>query len=187
MTEQEWLDALDPDQMLKFVQIKISGRKLRLFAVHCARLFFSGLLDARTVSILGLAERYSDGQVTTRELGQASTIAYWEGLIWLLRPNAAEVTLAWCHRSNLQRLDRAAQADALRHVFGNPFRSYPAPEHWPSPVIKLADAMYAGEDCSFALHDALLEAGHPELAEHFTKESLHPKGCWVVDLILGKS
>jgi hypothetical protein len=46
--------------------------------------------------------------------------------------------------------------------------------------------MYSGEDCSFALRDALLEAGHPELAEHFTKEQWHPKGCWVVDTILAK-
>jgi hypothetical protein len=46
--------------------------------------------------------------------------------------------------------------------------------------------MYAGEACHFALHDALLEAGHPELAEHFREEKDHPKGCWVVDLIVGK-
>jgi len=46
--------------------------------------------------------------------------------------------------------------------------------------------MYAGEDCSFALHDALLEAGRPELAEHFAKELWHPKGCSVVDLLLRK-
>jgi hypothetical protein len=45
--------------------------------------------------------------------------------------------------------------------------------------------MYAGEDCAFALHDAFLEAGHSELAEHLQKEGWHPKGCWVVDMILG--
>jgi len=31
------------------------------------------------------------------------------------------------------------------------------------------------------------EWGYPELAEHFTKEQWHPKGCWVVDMIMGKS
>jgi hypothetical protein len=46
--------------------------------------------------------------------------------------------------------------------------------------------MYAGEDRSFALHDALLEAGHAELADHFRAKD-HPKGCWVLDLILGTS
>jgi hypothetical protein len=52
--------------------------------------------------------------------------------------------------------------------------------------VQLAESLYAGQDCSFALHDALLEAGHAELAEHFREETSHPKGCWVVDLILGK-
>jgi len=81
--------------------------------------------------------------------------------------------------------ERDTQAILLRHIFGTPFRPYPAPSSWPAPVAKLAEALYAGEDCSFALHDGLLEAGHPELAEHF-KEKEHPKGCWVVDLVLGK-
>ena len=37
------------------------------------------------------------------------------------------------------------------------------------------------------LADALEEAGHFELAEHFRQETWPPKGCWVVDMILGKS
>ena len=53
-------------------------------------------------------------------------------------------------------------------------------------VVQLADALYNGQDCGFALHDALLEAGHPDLAEHFPQEQHHPKGCWGVDLLLGK-
>jgi hypothetical protein len=52
--------------------------------------------------------------------------------------------------------------------------------------VQLADSLYEGQDCAFALHDALLEAGHAELAEHFREEKAHPKGCWVVDMILGK-
>jgi hypothetical protein len=66
-------------------------------------------------------------------------------------------------------------------------RDYPVPDRWPASVVKLARALYAGEDCSFALRDALLETGHPELAEHFTKQQWHPKECCVLDLILGKS
>jgi hypothetical protein len=78
------------------------------------------------------------------------------------------------------------QTDLLRHLIGNPFRAYPAPDHWPQAVVQLADALYNGQDCSFALHDALLEAGHAQLANHFRKEKWHPKGCWVVDLILDR-
>lgn len=81
--------------------------------------------------------------------------------------------------------ERREQAGILRHIIGNPFRPYPAAS-WPTSVMQLADALYNGQDCGFALHDALLEAGHPELAEHFQKEAWHPKGCCVLDLILDK-
>jgi hypothetical protein len=58
---------------------------------------------------------------------------------------------------------------------------------WPSTVVQLAESLCAGQDCAFALHDALLEAGHAELAEHSREEKSHPQGCWAVDLVLGKS
>lgn len=81
--------------------------------------------------------------------------------------------------------ERRCQTDLLRHIIGNPFRPYPAPDHLPSNAIHLAQALYNREDCGFALHDALLEAGHPDLADHF-RDKKHPKGCWALDLILGK-
>ena len=78
------------------------------------------------------------------------------------------------------------QSAALRHIIGNPFHPYPVPDHWPSTVVQLAAAFTEGKDCGFALHDALLDAGHPELAAHFRQKEPHPKGCWVLDLVLGK-
>jgi hypothetical protein len=78
------------------------------------------------------------------------------------------------------------QANLLRHMFPNPFRLYSA-DRWPSSVIQLAQAIYNGAEAGFALHDALLEAGHPALAQHFQDEQCHPKGCRVLDLLLAKS
>jgi len=69
------------------------------------------------------------------------------------------------------------EASLIRCIFGNPFRPTPVSDHWPPTVVQLAQAQYNGQDCSFALHDALLEAGHADLAEHFSKEQWHPKGC----------
>src|SRR5262249_8637778 len=86
----------------------------------------------------------------------------------------------------IESVELKAQADLVRHIFGNPFRPHPLSDHWPATVVQLAQALYSDQDCSFALHDALLEAGHPELADHFRQKQAHPKGCWVVDLILGK-
>jgi hypothetical protein len=74
----------------------------------------------------------------------------------------------------------------LEHFAGNPSDTDTAPKWWASSISDLAKALYQGQDSSFALHDALLEAGHTELAEHF-REPYHPKGCWALDLILGKS
>jgi len=38
---------------------------------------------------------------------------------------------------------------------------------WPAAVVQLAKAYTACDDCGFALHDALLEAGRPDEAEAF--------------------
>jgi hypothetical protein len=55
-------------------------------------------------------------------------------------------------------------------------------------VTKLAEAVYQTENCTFALHDALLEDGHADFAAHFRDPAeWHPKGCWALDLLLGKA
>lgn len=77
-----------------------------------------------------------------------------------------------------------AQAELLRHLI-QPFPGPATSADWPGQVTQLADALYHGADCGFALHDALLDSGHPDLAEHF-RDREHPRGCWVVDLLLGK-
>jgi len=82
--------------------------------------------------------------------------------------------------------ERQAQAELLRHIVGNPFRPYPAPDFWPSTVVELAQAVYDGTGDHRILSDALEEAGHRELAEHFRREDWHPKGCWALDRILAK-
>jgi hypothetical protein len=77
-----------------------------------------------------------------------------------------------------------ARSPLLREIVGNPFRPVILASPVPSSVVRLAESLYAGEECSFALADALLEAGHAELAEHFRHERAHPKGCFATDLIL---
>jgi hypothetical protein len=84
--------------------------------------------------------------------------------------------------------EQKQQANLLRHIINNP--SLPLPTCGPlaPSVIGLARALYSGEPCAFALHDALLDAGHAELAAHFRDPGeWHPIGCWALDVILGKS
>lgn len=84
-----------------------------------------------------------------------------------------------------QTAERREQAGLLREMTGNPLGPSPVCGPWSASVVALANALYAGEPCAFALHDALLEDNHPELAEHFSGDR-HPKGCWGLDWILGK-
>lgn len=79
------------------------------------------------------------------------------------------------------------QADLLRHVVGNPFRSFPQLPALPAAVVQLATSLEAGSPVAFALRDALPEAGHAEVAEHFASDAVHPRGCWALDLIRGRS
>jgi serine/threonine protein kinase len=68
-----------------------------------------------------------------------------------------------------------------------PLREEPPPTPlWPAHVHGLAAALSAGERCHFALHDALLDAGHPEMAAHFSEpQRRHLPGCWALERILG--
>jgi hypothetical protein len=93
---------------------------------------------------------------------------------------------------------QAAHADWLRDVFGNPFRPVTADPGWRTPdVLALAKAAYdertlpAGtpEPARLAvLADALEEAGCAcaELLGHLRSRGPHVRGCWALDLLLGK-
>jgi hypothetical protein len=63
---------------------------------------------------------------------------------------------------------------------------FAVPPKWPPTIVALAKALYEGEECEYALHDALEEYGETKLANHFQKAG-HPKGCWALDLILQKT
>jgi hypothetical protein len=81
--------------------------------------------------------------------------------------------------------EAAAQASLLRHVFGNPFRPHQRLLHIPTIVRDLAEAMYQKElTATGPLHDALLDAGFTDLAEHFRDPTeWHPNGCWAIELL----
>jgi hypothetical protein len=102
-----------------------------------------------------------------------------------------------------QASERQYQTRLLRDSFGNPFRPSPllppAVLAWNDRTVpRLAQAIYqdrhlpAGtlENVRLAiLADALLDAGcdDEELVRHCRSDGPHVRGCWAVDLILGKS
>ncbi|MCE9561576.1 MAG: hypothetical protein K8U57_05935 [Planctomycetes bacterium] len=80
----------------------------------------------------------------------------------------------------------------MRDIIGNPFRPVVADPSWlTSDVIALAQGIY--EDRAFdrmpILADALQDAGcdNEDVLSHCRQPGEHVRGCWAVDLILGKS
>lgn len=83
-----------------------------------------------------------------------------------------------------RRAEATQQAALLREIVGNPFQAAAGPAYFTATIAQLAEALYRGLDCAFALHDALLEEGHVALAEHFQQHD-HPAGCWALDRVRG--
>ncbi|MBP3956241.1 hypothetical protein J8F10_13205 [Gemmata sp. G18] len=89
-------------------------------------------------------------------------------------------------------MEAAAQSVLLRDIFGNPFRSVPFSPAWrTSTAVALAAQMYESRDFGAMpiLADALQDAGcdSADILEHCRDASApHVRGCWVVDLVLGK-
>lgn len=85
----------------------------------------------------------------------------------------------------------ATQADLFRDIFGNPFRSVEFRLEWfTSDVLLLARGIYADRafDRMPILADALQDAGcdDDDILNHCREAREHVRGCWVVDLLLGK-
>jgi hypothetical protein len=197
MTEAEWLARTNPHKMLDFLRDNVSARKLWLFVSVSAREirpFFQGLSN-EPVDTADLWERYADGQVSELNVKrafrarmnlslepplsppwQAARSGVFEVMFWFMPRGATEYP----------RL-----CEIIRDVFGNPLRPITVDPACLTPaVVKLAEAIY--EDRAFdrlpILADALEEAGCTDAAilSHCRSEGPHVRGCWVVDMLLGK-
>jgi hypothetical protein len=216
MTEQEWLEGTDllftdpqPEKMLAFLRSKASHRKLRLFACACCWRIGVGLNDLgkRAVEV---AEQFADGLVSEQacidcrdaaydpyaesDLGYqpASSSAVYsaagprehfiDGVVYVVRS---------CRLLFPSRTESEMQANLLRDIFGNPFRPVTVNSAWrTTSVTALAQSIY--DDRAFdrmpILADALEDAGcdNADILGHCRGGGEHVRGCWVVDLVLGK-
>jgi hypothetical protein len=106
-------------------------------------------------------------------------------------------------RERQEKTERKARCDLIRDILGNPY--HPSPP-LPPPALawkdrtvpRLAQAVYDERRMPEGtldtgrlaiLADALLDAGceDEELLSHLRRPGPHVRGCWAVDLILGKS
>jgi hypothetical protein len=113
---------------------------------------------------------------------------FWEATEALLVDCVRALRVAWGNR----KPPVPAQADLFREVFGNPFRPVTFAPAWRSTdVTLLAQGVYAEKafDRLPILADALQEAGcdSEAILNHLRDANApHVRGCWALDLALGK-
>ncbi len=213
MTEAEWLACDDLALLTRLVPVRGTARLARLerlFLVACCRPLCRGYWDARWQDALDTAERHADGLASLGELVAARGRIEYRHLdspgrmleqLTAEEPNWLAASLA-CHLLRKERGGKAhpgaEQARLFREVFGNPFRvASLLPECRTSAVHSLARAAY--ENCHLpsghldnarlaVLSDALEEAGctDADILTHLRSPGPHVRGCWALDLVLGK-
>lgn len=205
MTEQEWLHCDNPLRLLAFLNGKVSERKLRLFVVGCFRRW-RDRMSPEGQTLLALTERLADGQASDEEADEtlgwavpfidASRGVSLGGVVaeaFALLPFQAAVAVANFLAQYRPANQEEAAAESrercrlVRHIFGNPFQPRPLLPELPGAVTELAEAIYGGVDAGFALGDMLFECAAADLADHFRAEDWHPKGCWAIDLLTGRT
>ena len=129
--------------------------------------------------------------------GPAHWAAYWTAH-WAAE-SAAIWASEWSAESEAEDADdetaywtaQNIQAHILRDIVGNPFKPITFQTQWKThTILPLAQSMYDDRDFTAMpiLGDALEEAGcdNEEILRHCRSEGLHYRGCWVLDLVLGK-
>ena len=89
------------------------------------------------------------------------------------------------------RAEARAQCGLLREIVGNPFRPVEFDPAWRTDTaVSLARTMYESREFGAMpiLADALQDAGcdGDAVLNHCRQPGAHVRGCWVVDLVLGK-
>jgi hypothetical protein len=210
MNEQQWLSCTDPNAMLDFLHGKAGDRELRLFAAACCRKLFHPFQGERHRRAVGSAERYADGQLTDDELGRA--FGEWSDLPWGRLPGREQCEVRAIRGALLlsaadgARLAGLAVAEVgaspdglLRDLFGPlPFRPVTVSPAWQTPqVVALTQAAYDQRELPAGtldlarlaiLADALEDAGcdQADLLGHLRGPGPHVRGCWALDLLLGR-
>jgi hypothetical protein len=202
MTEEEWLKASSPVPLLTFLAYAGSTRKLRLFLCACFRILEQVKWKENHFEVdraaVELAECWAEGLVDQSEVftsgvispntvalfpneGELRQRALWGGLVTANPP----------FRKSFE--EEAVRTDLLRDIFGNPFRSVAFSPSWRTDtVLSLANQMYDSRDFGAMpiLADALQDAGceNEEILNHCRDpRGIHARGCWVIDLVLGKA
>jgi hypothetical protein len=202
--------------LLLYLRDRVSDRKYRLYAAACAAAVEHLLESDCSREVLRLTECWADepdwvdgrirratsenrrylltlplhtpGQMAAEAVNQAAGVGAWAAALQV-SPYVRR-SLRVSRRGAVQSV-AAQQAALLRHIVGNPFSPVPFDPAWRSPAaLAIARAAYEDrrwDDFPF-LADALEEAGCDDqaLLRHCREPGEHVRGCWALDLILGR-
>jgi hypothetical protein len=196
---------------------RIRSRKFRLFLVACCLRYTHLITDSRTRNAISVAELHTQGLATRLQLRQACqqaeavprelrakgveyvnksyfhAIASYVCAVHIVGPErVVNEFLGFHYAASDDRIrEQSIVASLLRDSF-NPFHFIAFDPSWRTEaVVGLARGMYESRD--FApmpvLADALEDAGCADAAilAHCRGDGPHVRGCWVVDLVLGKN
>lgn len=213
MTENDWADSNSPETLLEWLERdgELDSRKVRLFDCACCRRLWDRMSNSHQEAV-EVVERFADGleseemlesvqdglpwkseQTPTPTLLPFPTIGHivgrpdpMHGAVYSALRGRTHTTWEITNHLDEPELsaEKAAQADLIRHIFGNPFRPAETICITDPSIRQLAENIYEGQPLAAELKAALLGAGHDELAAHFDRLD-HPKGCWALDAIRG--
>jgi hypothetical protein len=211
MTEEEWLASRDVVAMIAHIPPSASARKGRLLGCACVRWAWEWGLSESVPEAVQTIEAYADGSSTRAALRRAANemklLRADSEEAYRPFPRTCELTEALASprcQDGLWELagfvadmhitddpEWARTAEFARDIWGNPFRPVALDPAWlSSDVVALARGIYADRafDRMPILADALQDAGceHPDVLNHCRADTVHVRGCWVVDLVLGK-
>ncbi|AMV26990.1 hypothetical protein VT84_21490 [Gemmata sp. SH-PL17] len=210
MTEEEWFGSADARRLASFAAMMMSARKLRLFMVAWCRYNWVRVTNPLVRHAAVLAEQFVDGHAHKNQLDMmfdgarsiiAGTLASY--LLWTNSAQLGDCVEGFCLNDaslappptddqDATTARHLVRADIFRDIAGNPFKRAKFDKRWRTQTaMLLARQMYESRDFSAMpiLADALQDAGcsNTDVLNHCHGAGLHVRGCWVVDLVLGKS
>lgn len=110
MTEAEWLAETDPRQLIRFIAVKTSDRKLRLSSVACARQVWAYIEEPRFRQACEVAELFADGLASSTQLDDVRSICTDARQYWITEHNEQKSDRSWRALSTTNLVWRSASS-----------------------------------------------------------------------------
>jgi hypothetical protein len=188
-----WAHWSDLSGMVRLVRHSLGDRKQRLLACALARRLSYVPVDADNCAAIESAEKYADRLCPRRVM---KTACKHSDLAWLAYSNSPDaVQAATDHLGRESAGAKARACEVVRDLVMNPFRPVQLRHSWlrdnGGSARYLAEAIDSEgrfEDMPI-LADALEDAGCSVSAilDHCRAPMQHWRGCWALDLLLGRS